>query len=282
LLVFAIPCLLAVIAKRRSILWGLIPFVIILVVLHLNLLSIALSDQRRLLPLALGICIISTCTGLVIRWLISDKKTLRMPDSMLSGDIALARRGFVVRIVTLVFLMTILLAAMARSISEYATDELIGSTDVGFSDVSSLKFLLAIGADAKARDTDGRTTLMCVVDHSYWGDYACLKYLVSKGVDVNVKDRYGRTALMDAAWHDHPDYVKLLISKGADVNVKDNDGMTALMYAPDDDSAESAKLLISAHADMNAKNSSGKTALDLAKDHSIAVENILEAAGAKK
>jgi hypothetical protein len=58
-----------------------------------------------------------------------------------------------------------------------------------------------------------------------------VRELVRRGVDVNHQDGQGSTPLMAAAWHGHPEVVKLLLRHGARTDLKDREGETALSLA---------------------------------------------------
>jgi hypothetical protein len=287
LIVFVMPCLLAVIAKRRPALWSLLPYLLLLAA---SCLARPVSDMFGwsgrnaniiLRFQALAICIGSMALGLMIRWLVlggSGSATIANPASPIPIRYKGARR---VRLMVSALLAILPLAAVGRFISAQASVEELYALDVGQCDASCVKLLISLGADVKARDPDGRTALMCDVDHFYWCDPGSLKFLIRSGADVNARDKHGRTALMDAAKTNHADCVKVLISRGAKLNTRDDCGTTAIMYAASNDSASSAKLLIAAGADLEARNAGGKTALDLAEQNSSTVAKLLRATNAK-
>ena len=70
-----------------------------------------------------------------------------------------------------------------------------------------------------------------------------MKYLVENGADANAKDDNGRTALMDASYNGHLEIVKYLVENGADVNVKNDQGKTALDIAKEKEYTTIAKYL---------------------------------------
>lgn len=48
---------------------------------------------------------------------------------------------------------------------------------------------------------------------------------------VNTTNRFGHTALHIAAYHNHPQVVRVLLQRGADIHIKDQCGLTALQLA---------------------------------------------------
>jgi ankyrin repeat protein len=99
-----------------------------------------------------------------------------------------------------------------------------------------------------------------------------VKELLRRGADANARDSQGRTALMFAVINVHADTVKALLEHGADVNVKADDGGTALMLAACGGDAEIARALLDEGADEGGKFTlTGKTALALAEEHGYSV-----------
>jgi len=163
------------------------------------------------------------------------------------------------------------------------------------SNESEIKLLLARGADANARDSDGFTSL-------YWraraGDDASIRLLLAHGANPNLTSYIrGSSPLGDASYFDHTQTALLLISHGADVNAAEYNGMTplilaishsddretkalldaganpnlqtddsyealtALMFAAQSNDVKQVKMLLTHRADPNIKNSNGETVL---------------------
>ena len=91
-----------------------------------------------------------------------------------------------------------------------------------------IDLLLAAGADARAVDDWGRTTLHTAA----LSDSVTIASLVAAGADPSVRDLRGRTALHEAAeWGYHTRGVTALVAAGADVNAADAVGNTPLHLA---------------------------------------------------
>lgn len=92
-------------------------------------------------------------------------------------------------------------------------------------------------------------------------DASIAKFLIARGADVRAKDDSGQTALYYAVFH--PDVVELLIAKGADVNARDC-GYTALYWAAKFGLKESVEVLISKGAKVDLMGHFDETPLHVA------------------
>jgi ankyrin repeat protein/beta-lactamase regulating signal transducer with metallopeptidase domain len=99
-----------------------------------------------------------------------------------------------------------------------------------------VKRLIDLGADAGARDEDGRAPLSFAAEE---GHSDVVEYLLRSGSNVNDSDDDRRTALSYAAAERNFDIVNMLITAGGETMIEDSNGMTALDYAVEELDGES-------------------------------------------
>ena len=160
--------------------------------------------------------------------------------------------------------------ANARSI--YERTPFLAAAETG--PISLVKRLIALGADAQAKDKFGATALF------YADDAAMTKILVEAGADVNAKDYDGFTALMHAVMGCDEDRIVYLVDHGANVNARNEIGITPLGFAACGPRPRILKSLISAGADINARDNEGQTPLMLTMGYPDTTELFIKA-GAK-
>src|SRR5438270_499085 len=73
-----------------------------------------------------------------------------------------------------------------------------------------------------------------------------VKLLVEKGADLKATDREGNTSLMWAAKGGNSETIKLLVEKGANVNATNSAGLSALSIARTGNRADIQELLVKA------------------------------------
>ena len=163
-------------------------------------------------------------------------------------------------------------------------------------DTTTVRALLAKGADVQARDAAGRTALMYAAEN---GDPTTVQALLTNGADVNARDWQGWTALlyaaengdittvqtllehkahvnaksegsgwtalMSAAARGRLSVVQALLASGAEANSRDKDDQTALLMAVQQGYTAIVQALLEGGADVNIKNKDGKTALAIAE-----------------
>jgi len=103
--------------------------------------------------------------------------------------------------------------------------------------------------------------LQGVLDDAREGRTAELAEVIAKGVPVNLSGATGDSLLILAAYHDHPDTVRMLLEQGADPDRVNDRGQTALGAAVFRRSAESVTLLLDHGADPAA---GGRSAREIA------------------
>jgi ankyrin repeat protein len=131
----------------------------------------------------------------------------------------------------------------------------------------TVRFLLDLGVDVNARDSDGYAPLQ----KAALGDKLLVaQTLLDSGADINAtcdckKAHQAHTPLMIATIYEHKDLFKLLLAKGADVNKRNaDDGRTALMFATYRDEA-TVRALLERGARIDDRDNDDKTALDIAE-----------------
>jgi ankyrin repeat protein len=108
-------------------------------------------------------------------------------------------------------------------------------------DITTMKLLLAHGADPKITTAGGTTALVTAsggnlaVQQSFVesreSSMAAVKLCLELGLDVNAKNETGFTAVMGAANKGWDDILELLVKSGARLDVADKDGRTPLRWA---------------------------------------------------
>jgi uncharacterized protein len=103
--------------------------------------------------------------------------------------------------------------------------------------------------------------LQGVLDMAREGRTGELAAVIERGVPVNLTGGSGDSLLILAAYHDHPDTVRMLLEHGADANRVNDRGQTALGAAVFRRSTESVTLLLDHGADPHA---GGRSAVEIA------------------
>jgi ankyrin repeat protein len=120
-----------------------------------------------------------------------------------------------------------------------------------------VQFLIDSRAEVNSHGP-GETPLMSAVDT---GSRENAKLLLSKGADANARDNNGRVALWYAAISENTGLIALLAEHAADVNARDNDGRTPLMHAADFCFTWDIRVLLDAGADPTVQDKRRRTAL---------------------
>lgn len=86
----------------------------------------------------------------------------------------------------------------------------------GDDDIATIKYLMSMGADVKARSASGGTLL-----HSLGNNAEIVQYLIAQGIDLNLRNEFGETALLATV---DEDAALVLLDAGADPNMTDENG----------------------------------------------------------
>ncbi len=120
-----------------------------------------------------------------------------------------------------------------------------------------VKFLIANGADANAKDDKGTTPLHHA---AYRGWEHLVEFLITNGADINATCSESYTPLYDAIWGKDKDTVRVLVANGADVNITANDHGPPLHQAVWYEEKDVAAILLAHGAKLDAKDEEGWTA----------------------
>jgi hypothetical protein len=88
-----------------------------------------------------------------------------------------------------------------------------------------------------------------LLDRARTGEAARLADFADHGMPVNLTDATGNSLLMLAAYHGHPETVRVLAERGADVDVVNDRGQTPLAAAVFKGDAQVVQVLVAAGAD---------------------------------
>jgi quinoprotein dehydrogenase-associated probable ABC transporter substrate-binding protein len=121
-------------------------------------------------------------------------------------------------------------------------------------DIERVRYLLAHGAHADARDGEGYTALINATRFSF---VEVATYLAEHKANVNLGDRNDWTPLTYAAWQDNSELVAMLMKHGAKIDVVSVDGLTPLAIAAQNGKIKAAQALVAAGADVNAPVAKG-------------------------
>jgi uncharacterized protein len=95
------------------------------------------------------------------------------------------------------------------------------------------------------------------------GEADQLSAYVGAGVPVDLTDAAGNTLLMLAAYHGHPETVRMLAGAGADVNRANDRGQTPLAGAVFKDEVEVVRALLAAGADPDAGSPTARATAEM-------------------
>lgn len=118
-------------------------------------------------------------------------------------------------------------------------------------DVSTVRSLIAEGADANVFGTDGTPALHWFVRVD---DLETARLLVDAGADATLANRYGVTPLYLASANGNAPMMEMLLDAGADPNAVDPTGETALMTAVRVGKVDAVRLLLDRGAAVDARD----------------------------
>ncbi|MFP3033742.1 MAG: ankyrin repeat domain-containing protein [Wolbachia sp.] len=169
--------------------------------------------------------------------------------------------------------------------------------------IDKVRDLINRGADVKAKNKDGKTSLHWAAEYNDTPEIVQL--LIEKGADINAKDKSGKTPLDLANQNDKIKVIEFLVNKSASlnemlplhwavencslkvvklfidndsINAKDRDGKTPLHLAAKTGRSEIAELLVDNKADINATDTSSWTPLHETAGKNNATEGQLNVA----
>jgi len=125
----------------------------------------------------------------------------------------------------------------------------------------AVRALLAAGAQANARSSDGKTALIYAAG---WGTPDTVQALLDRDARVDDRTEERWTALMWAAGRGHIDSLRKLLLANADVNARNKWGQTPLMAAARAGDPAKVAALLEAGAAIDAPDLDGMTALNTA------------------
>ena len=143
-------------------------------------------------------------------------------------------------------------------------------------DQSTVRALLAKGADVNAAQVDGTTALHWA---AHYDDAEAAALLVKAAANVNAANRYGVPPLVLASTNGNAAIVRLLLEAGADANARMKGGETPLMLAARSGSVDAVKALLVRGAKHDSRESHGQTALmwAAAEGHAPVMRALIEA-----
>jgi ankyrin repeat protein len=144
---------------------------------------------------------------------------------------------------------------------------------------TSVRALLAAGANPNARAADGSTPMLYA---AHFADIASVQALLAAKGDPNLTNRYGVGPMHEAALRADAEQLRILVDAGADVDIALPQGETPLMLASRTSGVDAVRLLIEHGAKVNVvERWQGQSPLMYAAAHDRgAVAAALIAAGA--
>lgn len=128
-------------------------------------------------------------------------------------------------------------------------------------DIEALRALTPEIPGVDLKDQSGNTPL---ITSAVYGKETSMKFLLANGADVNIKNAKGQTALHVASFIGRPDLVEMLLTYASDPNQVYGNGLTPLMLATMRQDDGSVYQILKYKALPNAVMQDGNTALHIA------------------
>jgi ankyrin repeat protein len=129
----------------------------------------------------------------------------------------------------------------------------------------------AAGPDDVPRTDDPVELAHWLLDRARLGEGARLADYADHGMPVDLTDASGNTLLMLAAYHGHPDTVRVLAERGADVDAYNDRGQTPMAAAVFKGYLEVVQVLVGAGADPDLGSPSARASAEFFERGEIAV-----------
>jgi len=143
---------------------------------------------------------------------------------------------------------------------------------ISAADIAKVRLLVEGGANVNLASKQGRTPLFIAAMSDQSADI--VRYLVAKGADLKARDSFGNTILTAAAAGNDLNTIRVALDAGVDVNAVGTTGLTPLLLSAAYGNATATKLLLGKGAKVNAVTATpGFFPLDDPKSGPIALHN---------
>ena len=143
---------------------------------------------------------------------------------------------------------------------------------ISATDIAKVRLLVERGANVNLASKQGRTPLFIAAMSDQSADI--VRYLVAKGADLKARDAFGNTILTAAAAGNDLNTIRAAIDAGVDVNAVGTTGLTPLLLSAGYANVPATKLLLAKGAKVNAVTATpGLFPLDDPKSGPIALHN---------
>lgn len=166
--------------------------------------------------------------------------------------------------------------AVLDDVSGQLTPLLAATRDSWHGRPEAVMTLLANGADARARDVEGRTPLHHAARST---DPGVAALLLDAAADIDALDDAGHSPLAVACHIGNWRLAKFLIERGASIHPDNGQPVLLAAATTEEDDPVGIALLLRHRADVNATDHAGRTALQLASDlgHVAIVQTLIDA-----